>query len=269
MMMIPYWLRHHQSRSKWTLSSHCMAREQAIYGLREAPRLWQQERDQKLRDLEFMYKDKLAHLVQSHIHHSLWFIAEGPRVSTPGIPPFDHCLRSDKWTTRLHDHHILGYVGVYVDDLLIEGPRLLNDCLIHAVRSASTPEHLGPDSDCVPVLRFLGMNLERVDLLNQMEYIIEVLRKFEPSLQLKVRTTPENQPSRLSRQLCSPLMMRSRSIFNHSRLSCKMRSLKLTRSRRPSTGQPSSYSGLSELDCLAHQTIHCMGNKSSNKPYHS
>ena len=66
----------------------------------------------------------------------------------------------------------------------------------------SQPEHLGPDPDCVPVLRFLGMNLERVDaersteldlpvgsiLLNQMEYIIEVVMKFEPSLQLKTRT---------------------------------------------------------------------------------
>ena len=51
------------------------------------------------------------------------------------------------------------------------------------------------------------MSLERVDadrsvelelpvgtiLLNQMEYIVEVLMKFEPSLQLKVRTTPGNQ----------------------------------------------------------------------------
>ena len=66
--------------------------KKAIYGLREAPRLWQQERDQKLRDLEFTYQDKLSHLVQSHIHPSLWFIAEGPRVATPGIPPFDHSL---------------------------------------------------------------------------------------------------------------------------------------------------------------------------------
>ena len=70
--------------------------KKAIYGLREAPRLWQQERDQKLHDLEFLYQDKHAHLVQSYIHPSLWFIAEGPRVSTPGIPPFDHSLRSDE-----------------------------------------------------------------------------------------------------------------------------------------------------------------------------
>ena len=34
--------------------------KKAIYDLREAPRLWQQERDQKLRDLEFKYQNKLA-----------------------------------------------------------------------------------------------------------------------------------------------------------------------------------------------------------------
>ena len=87
---------------------------------------------------------------------------------------------------------------------------------VQQVWKTSTPEHLGPDSDCVPVLRFLGMNLERVDadkseelglpvgtiLLNQMEYIIEVLMKFEPSLQLKVRTTPGNQdPLRVSKRI--------------------------------------------------------------------
>ena len=70
------------------------------------------------------------------------------------------------WTARLYDHCILGYVGVYVDDLLIAGPRSLNDALITTVQGVwktSQPEHLGPDDDCVPVLRFLGMNLERVD----------------------------------------------------------------------------------------------------------
>ena len=186
--------------------------KKAIYGLREAPRLWQQERDQQLRELEFVYNGRSAHLVQSYIHPSLWFIAEGSTASTKGIPPFDHCLRSDEWTANLHKHKILGYVGVYVDDLLIAGPRSLNDTLIKAVQGiwkTSAPEHLGPDPDCVPILRFLGMNLERVDeergkeldmpvgsiLLSQMEYVLDVLMKFEPSLQLKTRTTPGNQES--------------------------------------------------------------------------
>ena len=53
-----------------------------------------------------MYKDKLAHLVQSHIHPSLWFIAEGPLAEHQWTPPFDHSLRSDVWTARLHDHQI-------------------------------------------------------------------------------------------------------------------------------------------------------------------
>ena len=102
-------------------------------------------------------------------------------------------------TANLHKHKVLGYVGVYVDDLWIAGPRSLNDILIRAVQGiwkTSAPEHLGPDPDCVPVLRFLGMNLERVDdekgkeldmpvgsiLLSQIEYVLDVLMKFEPSL---------------------------------------------------------------------------------------
>ena len=143
-------------------------------------------------------------MVQSHIHLSLWFVEEGS--------PFDHALRNDQWTAQLHDHKVLGYLGVYVDDLLIAGRRSLSDSLIAAVQQiwkTSTPEHLGPDPDCVSALRFLGMNLEHVDnvrseelslpegtiLVNQMEYIVEVLMKFEPSLQLKTRTTPRNQES--------------------------------------------------------------------------
>ena len=66
--------------------------KRAMYGLREAQRLWQKERDQHLRELEFMCQDKLAHLVQSHIHPSLWFIVEGALAERPWIQPFDHSL---------------------------------------------------------------------------------------------------------------------------------------------------------------------------------
>ena len=38
-------------------------------------------------------------------------------------------------------------------------------------------------------------------LLNQMEYIIEVLMKLEPRLQLKTRTTPGNQESFANKQV--------------------------------------------------------------------
>ena len=67
---------------------------------------------------------------------------------------------------------------VYVDDLLIAGPQSLNDSLIKAVQNVwktSTPEHLGPDPDCVPVLRFLGMNLDRVDADRSIELELPVV----------------------------------------------------------------------------------------------
>ena len=111
-------------------------------------------------------------------------------------------------------------MGVCVDDLRIASHRTLNDKVIEAkqnVWKTSHPEHPGPDPDCVPVLQFPGLNLERVDaeqsaelslpmgsiLLNQMENIIEVLVKFEPSLQLKTRTTPGNQESFATRPTTS------------------------------------------------------------------
>ena len=125
--------------------------KKAIYGLREAPRLWQQERDQQLRELEFVYNDRSAHLVQSYIHPSLWFIAEGPETPRWGSlhSTIDFEATNDSQATQAQD---LGYVGVYVDDLLIAGPRSLNDTLIKAVQGiwkTSAPEHLGPDPDCV------------------------------------------------------------------------------------------------------------------------
>ena len=48
----------------------------------------------------------------------------------------------------------------------------LGDSLAAAVQQiwkTSAPEHLGSDSDCVPVLHFLGMNLERVDNVRSQE----------------------------------------------------------------------------------------------------
>ena len=132
----------------------------AVYGLREAPRLWQEERDEKLMNVEFHHLGVPVHLVRSHIHRSLWFIVKGPKKPVQSIPPFDHTKRSDEWASTLHKHDVMGYMGVYVDDLLIAGYRRLNDDLIRAVQcvwDTSTPEHLGPDEDSVPVLRFLGM----------------------------------------------------------------------------------------------------------------
>ena len=53
--------------------------KKAIYGLREAPCLWQRERDQKLRDLEFMHRDKLPPLVKLWVQGDASFAPTGEK----------------------------------------------------------------------------------------------------------------------------------------------------------------------------------------------
>ena len=186
--------------------------KKAIYGLREPLVYGSKNETSSFENSSSCIMTEVLTLFKATFIQAYGLLLKIPKESTMGIPPFDNRLRSDEWTAQLHQHKILGYVGVYVDDLLIAGSRSMNDTLIRAVQGVwktSAPEHLGPDPDCVPILRFLGMNLERVDedrskeldmpvgsiLLSQMEYVLDVLLKFEPSLQLKTRTTPGNQES--------------------------------------------------------------------------
>ena len=226
--------------------------------------------------------------MQSHIHPSLWFIVEGAIAEHKWIPPFDHSLRSDEWTAKLHNHRILGYMGVYVDDLLIAGHCTLNDKVIEAVKNnwkTSQPEHLGPDPDCVPVLRLLGMNLERVNaersaelelpvgliLVNQMEYIVEVLMKFEPSLQLKTRTTPGNQESFATRPttktptdaeqaeyLASLQALQQDDVVEID--AAQKQNIKLHYNSEQNVINYTCHCWLPELDSIENQTRHSMGN---------
>ena len=195
-----------QPNTGWQVKKAC------YLWISRSTRLWQGEWDRQLRDLELQYLDHKAPLVQSHIHPNLWFTVKGPVVQSRRIPQFDHFLKSDKWTAKLHDHAILGYLGVHVDDLLTADKRTLKDALIDAIQQVwkiSTPEHLGPDPDCVPVLRCV--NLERVNndkgqeldlpagtiLVNELEDVLEVLMKLEPTSQLRSRTIQGNQERKL------------------------------------------------------------------------
>ena len=210
-----------------------------------------------------------------------------------GIPPFDNRLRSDERTANLHKHKILGYVGVYVDDLLIAGPKSLNDTLITAVQGiwkTSAPEHLGPDPDCVPILRFLGMNLERVDeergkeldmpvgsiLLSQMEYVLDVLMKFEPTLQLKTRTTPGNQESFSP----SPSMSHDQAVAEHLESLNELIADDVIDADTVAKASPKIHYNSDQvainlpaivgcLDSSSKQTRYSMGNQQSSKSHHT
>ena len=146
------------------------------------------------------------------------------------------------------------------------------------VWKTSAPEHLGPDPDCVPVLRFLGMNLERVNeekseelglpvgsvLLSQMEHVIEVLMKFEPSLQLKTRTTPGNQESFASKH--AHHLSTDQAIQEYIGSLQALAADDIIEADKVKTTSPKLHS---QLDCTSNQTRHCMGNKSSSESDHS
>ena len=132
------------------------------------------------------------------------------------------------------------------------------------------------------------MNLERVDevrsaelnlpvgsiLLNQMECIIEVLMKFEPSLQLKTQTTPGNQESFATRPttsnptdeeyaeyLTSLQALAQDEIVEIDAVEKKNTKLQF----RAESHQSTCNCRMSKLDCIAHQTRHCMGYELSSK----
>ena len=103
--------------------------KKAIDGLREKHRVLGKENE--ISNWEnYSSSTRKSLLCQSRVTFmgpSLWFIVQGPLAEHSWIPPFDHSLRSDEWTAKLHNHRILGYLGVYVDNLLITGHRSLND----------------------------------------------------------------------------------------------------------------------------------------------
>ena len=147
------WSHHLQSLSSWILSNRTVSgRWRKLFMDFEKPRVYGKKRETKSFETSSSNTmTSLLNLVQSHIHPSLWFIAEGALAEHPWTPPFDHSLRSDEWTALLYEHKILGYAGVYVDDLLIAGPRSLNDALITAVQDVwktSQPEHLDSRIGC-------------------------------------------------------------------------------------------------------------------------
>ena len=89
---------------------------------------WQRERDQQLRDLEFQDLDRKAHLVQSHIHPSLWLVVKDPLAQLSQRTTIDHSLRSDEGTANLHDHERDTWESTWMTTSLLGEPRCTKFC---------------------------------------------------------------------------------------------------------------------------------------------
>ena len=85
--------------------------KKAVYGLRQSPRLWGQERDKRLRELRIKRKKQVLKLVQSSIDVALWTLTKDD---------------DELWD---HNRDNLGYLLTYVDDFLIAGTRAIRNAL--------------------------------------------------------------------------------------------------------------------------------------------
>eukprot|EP00971_Amphidinium_carterae_P350934 6491817-Amphidinium_carterae.1 len=158
----------------------CWRLKKALYGLKEAPRLWQSRRDADLAALRFLVtaegKRYEAALWRSRVHDSIWILvwaASLPelekRVSTIDVrrssmevlTPQEELLDSG-FLEYMSGITVLGLVCVYVDDLAIGAKKGVIDALsvaLDGVYGTGRPKTLGIDGNEVV---YLGMQIELV-----------------------------------------------------------------------------------------------------------
>ena len=126
----------------------------AVYGLREAPRLWGQFRDSCLRVLEWEFEGDKFRLEQSTLDANWWKVI------------------------RVRDDKVEGALLVYVDDFLLRGPEGVLRSLAQALQDkwATTPLVVATPEQPI---KFLGVDIlvvEKGFVLSQQSYAEEVLR---------------------------------------------------------------------------------------------
>ena len=117
----------------------------ACYGLREAPKLWEEARDKTLISFVFQIDNVEYSLRQRTYHPSLWFVVRAPcqHISKKIRLPDDSDLPD---ISVFGEHEHVAAFLVYVDDFLAAGPRdILQPLLTRLldVWKGSNPDFLG------------------------------------------------------------------------------------------------------------------------------
>ena len=88
----------------------------AIYGLREAPSLWSEERAEALTNSTFASEGESHPVILSQVHESLCLILKQQSLQ-------DQSPTTDAFglTLRVLPHQVVALSGIYVDDFLIAG----------------------------------------------------------------------------------------------------------------------------------------------------
>ncbi|CAE7253843.1 RE1 [Symbiodinium sp. CCMP2592] len=153
--------------------------DKAMYGLDTSPRDWGLHRNSALRDLRIIVGDRELRLWQSFADENLWLISETEPIQ-------DWCGPQD-WTPLGLPAKILGWVGVYIDDMIIGGDKAVVQGVLDAVTArwkCGTPEWVGHESS--RPLRFLGLDLHwgegRNLHITQTAYIKELGARYQEQL---------------------------------------------------------------------------------------
>ena len=134
----------------------------ACYGLREAPKLWEEARDKTLTSPVFQIDREEYSFRQSTYHPTLWFVVRASCLLHPRTVrlPDDSDLPD---ITVFGEHKHVAALLVYVDDFLAAGPRKLLQPLLTRllhVWKGSNPDFLGRQPGDVDTMRdFLVLTL--------------------------------------------------------------------------------------------------------------
>ena len=149
------------------LQRSCWVLQRALYGLREAPKAWQNTRDQTLLKLKCKVKSEVYVVQRSGIDSDLWLIKKDP------------CRASPRTDTKP-----VGFLIVYVDDFLVLGARVILDAMLATL---STTWECGSlqtvRSGSGESLQFLGLNicLEKSGSIwiDQKQFALDLLDKWK------------------------------------------------------------------------------------------
>ena len=163
----------------------CWKVNRAIYGLREAPNLWSEERTSVMSSLRFRAQGETIRAVESEIHKSLYMLVKESDLLDQPVSS-NHGL-----TKRVDPTKVLGLVGIYVDDYLATGPKELISSFFTHIRKTwktSDPVYLAPGVD----FTFLGVTIEKLPhgiLLHQNTYTELLLEEHQSSIPTRPRWT--------------------------------------------------------------------------------
>ena len=143
----------------------------AVYGLRQSPKWWSDERDHRLKELQFTVGSETYCLKQNDADSQVWMINR--------VPP---CGRAGARSDSTGEQQPLGVLCVYVDDFLVMAPAgPVRDAMVQALTSLW---EFGPERTLTTEtsLTFLGIDWYRRAngdiFLTQERFTKELLNKY-------------------------------------------------------------------------------------------